>query len=132
MAFENAFVRVLEVHVPPGSIEPRHRHPHGLSVYLSDWQAKVTVDGKEAQVNQRKAGTFTWSDAVIHTVQNVGPSEGHVLRIELSSSSRADLRRTLPTTTKPMPLILASDALSRSNQTLKTDAVTASSASAMV
>ena len=66
-----------------GSIEPRHRHPHGLSVYLSDWQAKVTVDGKEAQVNQRKAGTFTWSDAVIHAVQNVGLSEGHVLRIEL-------------------------------------------------
>ena len=83
VAFENAFVRVLEVHIPPGSIEPRHRHPHGLTVYLSDWQAKVTVDGKEALVNQRKAGTFAWSEAVIHTVQNVGPSEGHVLRIEL-------------------------------------------------
>ena len=83
VAFENAFVRVLEVHIPPGSIEPRHRHPHGLTVYLSDWQAKVTVDGKEALVNQRKAGTFAWSEAVIHTVQNVGPLEGHVLRIEL-------------------------------------------------
>ena len=83
VAFENAFVRVLEVHIPPGSIEPRHRHPHGLSVYLSDWQAKVTVEDKEASVNQRKAGSFAWSEAVIHTVQNVGPSEGHVLRIEL-------------------------------------------------
>ena len=83
VAFENAFVRVLEVHIPPGSIEPRHRHPHGLSVYLSDWQAKVTVDGKAALVNQRKHGSFAWSEAVIHTVQNVGPTEGHVLRIEL-------------------------------------------------
>ncbi|MET0167675.1 MAG: cupin domain-containing protein [Vicinamibacterales bacterium] len=83
VAFENAFVRVLEVHIPPGSIEPRHRHPHGLTVYLSDWQAKVTLDGQEALVNQRKAGTFAWSEAVIHTVQNVGPSEGQVLRIEL-------------------------------------------------
>ena len=83
VAFENAFVRVLEVHIPPGSIEPRHRHPHGLSVYLSDWQAKVSVDGKEALVNQRKNGSFSWSEAVIHTVQNVGPTEGHVLRIEL-------------------------------------------------
>ena len=83
VAFENAFVRVLEVHIPPGKIEPRHRHPHGLSVYFSDWSAKITVDGKEAQVNQRKAGTFAWSDAVIHTAQNVGKSEGHVLRIEL-------------------------------------------------
>ncbi len=83
VAFENAFVRVLEVHIPPGSVEPRHRHPHGLSVYFSDWSAKVTVDGKEPQVNQRKMGTFAWSDAVIHTVQNVGKAEGHVLRIEL-------------------------------------------------
>jgi beta-alanine degradation protein BauB len=83
VAFENAFVRVLEVHIPPGQIEPRHRHPHGLSVYFSDWEAKVTVDGKEPQVNRRKAGTFAWSDAVIHTVQNVGKAEGHVLRIEL-------------------------------------------------
>ena len=83
VAFENAFVRVLEVHIPPGKIEPRHRHPHGLSVYVSDWQARVTVDGKEAQVNERRTGTFAWSDAVIHTVQNVGKSEGHVLRIEL-------------------------------------------------
>jgi quercetin dioxygenase-like cupin family protein len=83
VAFENAFVRVLEVHIPPGSVEPRHRHPHGLSVYLSDWQAKVTVDGKEALVNQRKSGTFAWGEAVIHTVQNVGSTEGYVLRIEL-------------------------------------------------
>jgi beta-alanine degradation protein BauB len=83
VAFENAFVRVLEVHIPPGSVEPRHRHPHGMSVYFTDWEAKVTVDGKPPVVNPRKAGTFAWSDAVIHTVQNVGKGEGHVLRIEL-------------------------------------------------
>jgi quercetin dioxygenase-like cupin family protein len=83
VAFENTFVRVLEVHIPPGKIEPRHRHPHGLSVYLTDWSAKVTVDGKDAQVNQRRAGTFAWSDAIVHTVENVGKAEGHVLRIEL-------------------------------------------------
>jgi quercetin dioxygenase-like cupin family protein len=83
VAFENAFVRVLEVHIPPGKIEPRHRHPHGMSVYFTDWEAKVTVDGKQPVVNPRKAGTFAWSDAVVHTVQNVGKGEGHVLRIEL-------------------------------------------------
>ena len=83
VAFENTFVRVLEVHIPPGKTEPRHRHPHGLSVYLTDWAAKVTVDGKDAQVNQRRAGMFAWSDAVVHTVENVGKNEGHVLRIEL-------------------------------------------------
>ena len=83
VALENTFVRVLEVHIPPGKVEPRHRHPHGLSVYLTDWSAKVTVEGKDAQVNQRRAGTFAWSDAVVHTVENVGKNEGRVLRIEL-------------------------------------------------
>ena len=83
IAFENAFVRVLEVHVPAGKTEPRHRHPHGLSVYLTDWDAKVTIDGRPAQVNQRKSGSFAWSDAVVHTIENVGKTEGHVLRIEL-------------------------------------------------
>jgi quercetin dioxygenase-like cupin family protein len=83
IALENAFVRILDVHVPPGRMEPRHRHPHGLSVYFTDWNAKVTVDGQPPVVNQRKAGTFAWSEAVIHTVENVGKTEGHILRIEL-------------------------------------------------
>jgi quercetin dioxygenase-like cupin family protein len=83
ITFENTFVRVLDVRIPPGKIEPRHRHPHGLSVYLTDWDAKVTVDGQAPQVNQRKAGTVVWSDALIHTVQNVSAAEAHVIRVEL-------------------------------------------------
>jgi quercetin dioxygenase-like cupin family protein len=83
LAFENQFVRVLDVHLPPGKIEPRHRHPHGMSVYFTDWEAKVTPDGKPTEVHPRQAGTFAWNEAVIHTVQNAGKTEGHILRIEL-------------------------------------------------
>ena len=83
VALENTFVRVLEVRIPAGKTEPRHSHPHGLSVYFTDWDAKVTVDGRQPQVNQRKAGTFAWSEAIVHTVENVSTSEAHVLRIEL-------------------------------------------------
>ena len=83
MAFENKFVRVLDVHLPPGKIEPRHRHPHGMSVYFTDWTAKVTPDGKPAEVHERKSGTFQWNEAIIHEVQNAGKTEGHILRIEL-------------------------------------------------
>ena len=83
LALENPFVRVLEVHVPAGQTEPRHRHPHGLSVYFTDWDAKVTVDGGQPEVHHRAAGSFAWSDAVIHTVENVGKTEGRILRIEL-------------------------------------------------
>jgi len=83
LAFENQFVRVLDVHLPPGKIEPRHRHPHGMSVYFTDWEAKVTPEGKPTEVHPRKAGTFAWNEAVIHTVQNAGQTEGHILRVEL-------------------------------------------------
>jgi quercetin dioxygenase-like cupin family protein len=83
VVLDNAFVRVLDVHVPAGKTEPRHRHPHGLSVYFTDWDAKVTVDGKPPEVHHRKGGTFAWSDPVVHTVENAGKTDGHVLRIEL-------------------------------------------------
>lgn len=83
VAFENAFVRVLDVHLPPGKTEPRHRHPHGMSVYFTNWDAKVTADGGQPEVRHRAAGTFQWSDAIIHTVENAGKTEGHILRIEL-------------------------------------------------
>jgi quercetin dioxygenase-like cupin family protein len=83
LAFENKFVRVLEVRLPPGKVEPRHRHPHGMSVYFTDWDAKVTVEGGKPEVHHRTAGSFAWSDPVIHTVQNAGSTDGHILRIEL-------------------------------------------------
>jgi quercetin dioxygenase-like cupin family protein len=83
VAFENMFVRILRVRVPPGSIEPRHRHPHGLSVYLASQDTRITIDGQAPQVGHREAGSFAWSDAVVHTVQNIGTTEMHVLRIEL-------------------------------------------------
>ncbi len=83
LALDNAFVRVLDVHLPPGKIEARHRHPHGMSVYFTDWEAKVTPDGGPPEVHHRKAGTFAWNEAVVHSVQNAGTTEGHILRIEL-------------------------------------------------
>jgi quercetin dioxygenase-like cupin family protein len=83
LAFENQFVRVLDVHLPPGKVEPRHRHPHGMSIYFTDWTARVTVDGGQPELRDRKAGTFAWSDAVTHTVENAGKTGGHILRVEL-------------------------------------------------
>jgi quercetin dioxygenase-like cupin family protein len=83
LAFENAFVRVLDVKLPPGKREPRHRHPHGMSVYFTDWDARVTVDGGKPELHHRKAGSFAWNEAVVHTVENAGATAGHILRIEL-------------------------------------------------
>ena len=53
LAFENQFVRVLDVRVLAGKTEPRHRHPRGMSVYFTDWDARVTVDGGKPEVRHR-------------------------------------------------------------------------------
>lgn len=45
--------------------------------------ALLTVDGGDPELRSRKAGTFAWSEAIVHTVQNAGTTEGHILRIEL-------------------------------------------------
>jgi hypothetical protein len=86
LVFENRFVRVIESRVPAGGQEPKHSHPHGLTVYLANYESEVTTfpDGKVAKV-RRQFGTAIWSDAVIHEVKNIGKTPGHALRIELKN-----------------------------------------------
>jgi hypothetical protein len=83
LLFENRFVRVLEVHVPPGKTEPMHQHGNRVVVYLSDFNTRTTVRGGQPQDNMRKSGSVRWSDPVIHQIENIGKTEGHVISIEL-------------------------------------------------
>lgn len=83
LAFENAFVRVLEVRVPPGKTEPMHEHSRRVVVYLSDFNTRTTERGGKPQDNFRKAGLVRWSDPIVHEVQNIGKTEGHVISVEL-------------------------------------------------
>jgi hypothetical protein len=83
LLFENRFVRVLEVHVPPGKTEPMHQHGNRVVVYLSDFNTRSTERGGQPQDNMRKSGSVRWSDPVIHQIENIGKTEGHVISIEL-------------------------------------------------
>ena len=84
LLFENAIVRVIEAKVPAGSTEPRHSHPRGITVYLANYDVQTTTipDNKVTQ-GQRKFGTVSWSDAVVHEVKNTGKTTSHAIRIEL-------------------------------------------------
>ena len=84
LVFQNAFVRVLEVHVPPGKTEPMHQHGRRVVVYLSDFNTRTTVQGGgQAQDNLRKKGSVRWSDPITHKIENIGNTEGHVISVEL-------------------------------------------------
>jgi hypothetical protein len=83
LILENQFVRVIDDQIPVGVIEPLHRHPHGVVVYLNTYtNEQTTQDGKKA-LQDRKAGTAAWSEATVHTVKNVGTTPSHAIRIEL-------------------------------------------------
>ena len=84
LLFENAVVRVIEAKVPPGQTEPKHSHPRGITVYLADYdvETKTLPDNKVSQA-QRKFGTVSWSEAVVHEVKNAGKTNSHAIRIEL-------------------------------------------------
>ena len=83
LVFENPFVRVLETRVPPGKTEPWHRHGRRVVVYLTDFNTRSTEQGGKPQDNLRKAGLARWSEPVVHQVENIGTTEGHVISVEL-------------------------------------------------
>ena len=56
--------------------DTHHRHPHGMSVYFTDWDAKVTPDGRPPEVHHRKAGTFAWNEASSTAWRTPGTRKG--------------------------------------------------------
>ena len=83
LVFENTFVRVIETKVPPGKTEPMHGHGRRVVVYLSDFHTRTTERGKQPQDNMRKRGLARWSEPIVHQVENIGKTEGHVISVEL-------------------------------------------------
>jgi hypothetical protein len=86
LVFENAFVRVIEAKVLAGGVEPRHRHPHGLTVYLADFDSEIrTFPDAKVIKTRRRLGSVVWSEAIVHEVRNIGTTPSHALRIELKN-----------------------------------------------
>jgi len=83
LILENQFVRVIDDQIPVGVTEPMHRHRHGVIVYLSTYTNEQTTQDGRKTVNERKAGTASWSEATVHTVKTIGATPSHAIRIEL-------------------------------------------------
>lgn len=83
LVFENQFVRIIETRVPPGKTEPMHQHGRRVVVYLSDFNTRVTERGGKPQDHLRKFGLARYSEPIVHKVENIGKTEGHVISVEL-------------------------------------------------
>ncbi len=84
LLFENKVVRVIQAKVPAGGVEKKHSHPPGVTIYLADYtvEIKTQPDGKAGRFD-RKFGSVSWSEAVVHEVKNVGKTASHAVRVEL-------------------------------------------------
>ena len=84
LLFENAFVRVIEARVPPGTEEKPHRHMRGVSVCMTEYtvESRILPDGQWVR-SDRKHGTVYWSESSLHVLRNVGRTTSHTIRVEL-------------------------------------------------
>ncbi|MCC7292324.1 MAG: hypothetical protein IT449_09720 [Phycisphaerales bacterium] len=89
VVFENERVRVLESHLKPGEKLAMHWHPANLIYALTDAKAKFTDSAGKVTEKALAAGAAMWSDAVSHTVENVGPAEMGALNIEFKDPVEA-------------------------------------------
>jgi hypothetical protein len=84
LLFENAFVRVIEARVPPGTEEKPHRHMRGVSICMTEYtvESRILPDGQWVRSN-RTHGTVYWSESSLHVLRNVGKTPSHTIRVEL-------------------------------------------------
>ena len=84
LIFENQFVRAIDDRIPAGVAEPKHRHAHGLTITLADWDSEtVTYPGSQMSRRHATLGEVRWTEPLIHEVRNVGQTASHTVRIEL-------------------------------------------------
>jgi hypothetical protein len=82
VVFENDRVRVLEYRDTPGAKTKPHQHPNSVLVFLSNVRRRLTV-GSDARNVTVKAGQGVWSPAHVHTGENIGTTDTHVIFVEL-------------------------------------------------
>lgn len=84
LLMENERVRVMDIRLKPGEKAPMHNHPSDHVIYvLNDAKFRLTSpDGKIGEFDM-KAGQTMWMEAGSHAAENFGPSEGHILVVEL-------------------------------------------------
>jgi quercetin dioxygenase-like cupin family protein len=80
--FENDRVRVLDYRDTPGAKTKPHRHPNAVLLMLSDFQRRLTI-GSDVREVTVEAGQATWTPAHVHTGENIGTTDTHVVFVEL-------------------------------------------------
>jgi hypothetical protein len=88
LEFENEWVRIVRLRLPPGVSTLPHGHSlPAVTVLLSDAQIRVVGDDGQPRGGDRREGDVRWMDPTgRHTVENVGQTELLAIRVEIKQA----------------------------------------------
>ena len=85
---ENERVRVMDFRLRKGDTEKAHAHPAHVLFVLEPFTIEFTFPDGRTGTRQAKAGEVLFSEAVVHSPVNVGPTDAHGILIELKGAQK--------------------------------------------
>jgi quinol monooxygenase YgiN/quercetin dioxygenase-like cupin family protein len=98
---ENDRVRVMDFQLKRGAHEVMHMHPSHVLYVLTGFRIRFTFPDGTTKVRETKAGDILYSDAVMHSPENIGETDAHGILVELKQQAggqRADAADGSPLT----------------------------------
>ena len=83
LLMENDRVRVLDVQFKPGQKVGPHSHPDHVAYVLAASKMRITPADGTPQELDPKVGDVLWLPAQIHSGENIGTSDLHIVIVEL-------------------------------------------------
>lgn len=83
----NDQVRVMDFQLKRGAHEAMHMHPAHVLYVLTGFTIRFTFPDGTTRVREAKAGDVLYSDAVMHSPENIGDTDAHGILVELRDPS---------------------------------------------
>ena len=82
---ENDRVRVMDFQLRRGAHEEMHMHPAHVLYVLTGFRIRFTFPDGTTKVRETKTGDVLYSEAVMHSPENIGDTDAHGILIELKT-----------------------------------------------
>jgi quinol monooxygenase YgiN/quercetin dioxygenase-like cupin family protein len=79
----NDQVRVMDFQLKRGAREQMHMHPAHVLYVLTGFRIRFTFPDGTTRIRETKAGDVLYSDAVMHSPENIGNTDAHGILVEL-------------------------------------------------
>ncbi len=83
----NDQVRVMDFQLKRGATEKMHMHPAHVLYVLTGFKIKFTFPDGSTRIREAKAGDVLYSEAVMHSPENIGDTDAHGILVELRGPS---------------------------------------------